>query len=259
MEGKISEFLEMQSLLAKEKGWDKDRVPERAPFSILWSIDELGEAIAIIKKKGGEEIMNNETVRSHFVEEVADTFMYLFDMMNSYGITADEFTSAYAEKFARNLGRNWSEVNIMYEKSSIKLIIFDMEGSLVHEDAVLGWTERLVEILSRTDIKLDIVTDLDEKKAAAMLEAGNVDAGAFHKIIRSLHYSEAYETAMVDCGVQPEETVVCSSSSVALKLAQRKGIKTVAVRSRLSEELYKKVGVDYITTDLLTLPEWLEK
>ncbi len=259
MEGKIAEFLEMQSLLAHEKGWDKDRTPEGAPFSILWSIDELGEAIAIIKKKGGNEIMNNAAVRAHFIEEVADTFMYLFDMMNAYGITSDEFTAAYAEKFSRNLGRNWSENNIMYEKNNAKLIIFDMEGTLVHESEVLGWTERLVEILSHTDIKLDIVTDLDEKKAASMLEAGNVDSGSFHKIIKSLHYSEAYETAMKDCGVQPEETVVCSSSSVALKLAQRKGIKTVAVRSRLSEEIYKKVGVNYITTDLLTLPEWLEK
>ena len=57
MDGKISQFLKMQHDLAVEKGWITDRTPENAPFSILWSIDELGEAIAIIKKKGRAQII----------------------------------------------------------------------------------------------------------------------------------------------------------------------------------------------------------
>ena len=104
-DGKISDFLAMQHALAVEKGWMEHRTPEHAPMSILWSIDELGEAIAIIKKKGADGIMNSESVRAHFTEEIADTFMYLFDMMESYGITADEFTGAYVRKYEKNLGR----------------------------------------------------------------------------------------------------------------------------------------------------------
>ena len=88
----------MQYDLAVEKGWIDDRTPEKAPLSILWSIDELGEAIAIIKKKGADGIMENETVRAHFIEEVADTFMYLFDMMNAYEISAEEFSDAFVKK-----------------------------------------------------------------------------------------------------------------------------------------------------------------
>ena len=109
----------MQYDLAVEKGWIDDRTPEKAPLSILWSIDELGEAIAIIKKKGADGIMENETVRAHFIEEVADTFMYLFDMMNAYEISAEEFSDAFVKKFEKNMGRQWSENKIMYEDSKI--------------------------------------------------------------------------------------------------------------------------------------------
>ena len=62
---KISELLNMQHTLAEKKGWLCDRTPERAPMSILWAIDELGEAIAIIKKKGSGAIMDNQSVREH--------------------------------------------------------------------------------------------------------------------------------------------------------------------------------------------------
>ena len=112
MDAKISELLKMQYDLAVEKGWIDDRTPEKAPFSILWSIDELGEAIAIIKKKGADGIMENETVRAHFIEEVADTFMYLFDMMNAYEISAEEFSDAFVKKFEKNMGGNGVKIRL---------------------------------------------------------------------------------------------------------------------------------------------------
>ena len=47
-DARIGEFLEMQHRLAGEKGWIGDRVPEMGHMSLLWSIDELGEVIAIL-------------------------------------------------------------------------------------------------------------------------------------------------------------------------------------------------------------------
>ncbi len=124
-DAKISDFLAMQHALAEEKGWMKDRNPEYAPFSLLWSIDELGEAIAIIKKKGTDGIMNNPSVRERYLEELADTFMYIFDMMECLGISGEEFTGAYIKKFEHNLGRCWGENAGMYEENTLSEIYFD--------------------------------------------------------------------------------------------------------------------------------------
>lgn len=253
MDAKISDFLRMQKELAEEKGWTDDRTPEHAPYSILWSIDELGEAIAIIKKKGADGIMNNESVRGHFVEEVADTFMYLFDMMNAYGITAEEFSDAYVKKFEKNRGRSWSENDIMYEKSSVKLIIFDMEGTLVHEQTASGSAERLLEELSRTDIKLALISDFEPEKVRKILSDNGLEADEFHSIVKSLHYGEAFEGAMTDFGVKPEECVVCTASTVALKLASRLGMIPCAVKGRFDKGVYEKAGAKYVFGDIIEI------
>ena len=125
MDARLSDFLKMQHDLAVEKGWIWDRTPENGPFSLLWSMDELGEAISIIKKKGSYGIMENPSVREHFIEEVADHLMYVFDMMECYSITAEEFTDVYVKKFERNLGRSWSENRAMYENVGVSSVIID--------------------------------------------------------------------------------------------------------------------------------------
>lgn len=257
MDGKISEFLKMQHDLAIEKGWIENRTPEHAPFSILWSIDELGEAIAIIKKKGAEGIMNNESVRAHFVEEVADTFMYLFDMMESYGITADEFTDAYVRKYEKNLGRNWHENDAMYEKCMKKLIIFDMEGTVTHEDAALPWASRLLEILSTTGVKLALLSDLEDNKIREKLNGAGLSAETFDLIISSQHYPEAFAKASEVLEIKPGEAVVCTSSVVGVKLAKRAGMTAVAVPTHFGEAMYRKAGADFVTRDLIGLPDLL--
>ena len=137
----ISDFLAMQHTIAVEKGWIKDRNPEKAPYSLLWSIDELGEAIAIIKKKGTGSIMNNPDVRAHFTEELADTFMYLFDMMECLVITGEEFTDSFIKKYEHNLGRKWTENAGMYEDTGIDRVFF---GEGIYP------SERLAELLIRS-------------------------------------------------------------------------------------------------------------
>ena len=172
---KISGLLKMQHTLAEKKGWLKDRTPEHAPMSILWSIDELGEAIAIIKKKGTQAIMDNPSVREHYVEEVADVFMYLFDMMESYGITAEEFSDAYIGKFRRNMGRDWVENDAMYETIPVKKLLVSL-GML---ESAPEQAARMVEVLGKTDVKTVLVTHLDKERAAGRLMDMDISPDAF--------------------------------------------------------------------------------
>ena len=207
MDGKISQFLKMQHDLAVEKGWIDGRTPENAPFSILWSIDELGEAIAIIKKKGADGIMDNESVREHFVEEVADTFMYLFDMMECYGITADEFTRAYVKKYERNMGRSWHENDAMYEKCRWQLVIFDLTDGLSAD-------ERLLEVLSKTELKL----------AAAAASADGIDRDLFDLLLTGDDAPELFGHAVENYGMSADTTVVCTASAEHAQAAKEAGM-----------------------------------
>lgn len=107
---KISEMMQMQlDLWEKHKDKWSPMDPEFGRNSILWLVEELGEAIAIIKKKGENQIMSNKDVRSHFVEELSDVLMYYTDTLLRFGITAEEITNAYIEKHNTNKERNYSK------------------------------------------------------------------------------------------------------------------------------------------------------
>ncbi|MBQ4637242.1 MAG: hypothetical protein IJB92_00745 [Clostridia bacterium] len=96
---KISQMLDMQNRLYElhRHEW-RPRTALTANYQLLWSVDELGEVIAIIKKKESLAVMENEAVRAHFVEEMDDVFMYLFDALQCFGVDEHEFTRAYLEK-----------------------------------------------------------------------------------------------------------------------------------------------------------------
>ena len=181
----LSEFLNMQHELAVEKGWIADRNPEHAPLSLLWSIDELGEAISIIKKKGSEGIMENPAVREHFIEEVADHLMYVFDMMESYSITAEEFTDVYVKKFDRNLGRSWTENDRMYENTGVtKLIV--TENYLPDE--------RLWELLLRAGVNVTVVAANPDEMTAKINSLVNDSA----KVVVTDEFPETDGAMVVD-------------------------------------------------------------
>ncbi len=111
---RVSEFLRMQHELCEKHDWGP-RTPESGHYSLLWSIGEIGEMTEILKKKGPASIMDDPAVRAHFVEETADVFMYLYDMMECFGIGAEEFSAAYTAKWSRNMGRTWVENRTLYE------------------------------------------------------------------------------------------------------------------------------------------------
>lgn len=72
-------------------------------------IEEVGEVISVIKKKSIEEIMENDVVRSHLVEEFTDVLMYFTDALNRFKITSKEFSNAYTKKFEKNLERDFEK------------------------------------------------------------------------------------------------------------------------------------------------------
>ncbi len=107
---KISELMSFQhQLYEKNKEYWDARIPQNAEKSILWTVDEMGEVIAILKKKGHEAVMEHEHVRQHYVEECCDVMMYWLDMMECMGISAEEFCTEYKKKFERNMKRTWEE------------------------------------------------------------------------------------------------------------------------------------------------------
>lgn len=81
--------------------------PEHARDSVLYMVEEIGEVIAIIKKKSIDEIMSDVNVRSHLVEELTDVMMYFTDTLLRFKITPEEFTNAYIKKFEKNMKRDF--------------------------------------------------------------------------------------------------------------------------------------------------------
>lgn len=115
---KISEMMKMQMELWEEnkEKWS----PMEAKYGrnmLLWMVEELGEVISIIKKKGDNEIMTNEQVRKAFLEEMSDVLMYYNDTLLRYGVTANEISTAYIEKHNKNMKRKYKdEWNKLLEK-----------------------------------------------------------------------------------------------------------------------------------------------
>lgn len=113
---RVSEMLELSYKL-----WDKHKdswlpmEPQYGKTFILYMIEEIGEAIAIIKKKGEESIMDEEEIREHFIEELGDVIMYFMDVLNRFNISAEEFSEIYMRKFEKNINRNYKK-----EYSNIK-------------------------------------------------------------------------------------------------------------------------------------------
>lgn len=116
---RISDMLQMQRAL-----WEKYKekwpplAPEYARNSILWMIEELGEVIAIIKKRGEADIISDEDLRKAFTTELADVLMYFNDVLLRYQVTPEEISEAYAKKHAANMGRDFEQEHRNYLKRS---------------------------------------------------------------------------------------------------------------------------------------------
>lgn len=104
----ISEMLDMShKLWEKHKDTWTPMEPEHGKTFILYMIEEIGEAIAIIKKKTEDGIMNEPSTRERFIEELGDVLMYYSDVLNRFKITSEEFSSIYMKKFESNMNRDY--------------------------------------------------------------------------------------------------------------------------------------------------------
>lgn len=102
-------FEEMQSIQKElqEKYKNKWRTlsSEIGKDQLLWLMIELGEVADVLKKSGSQKVMEDQEVRTHFIEELCDVMMYFNDVMLCYDISIEELKEVYLRKHKRNMER----------------------------------------------------------------------------------------------------------------------------------------------------------
>lgn len=94
-----------QALQARYAGWWEPIDPAHGGNKMLWMLAEMGEAIQVVKRHHGREIMNDKALRDALIEELADVMMYFNDILLCYDITPEEFGEIYRRKHERNMIR----------------------------------------------------------------------------------------------------------------------------------------------------------
>jgi NTP pyrophosphatase (non-canonical NTP hydrolase) len=93
--------------------WEKYKLhwpplkPNQARNSLLWMIEEIGEVISILKKRGEEDVMTDMELRKDMVEELCDIMMFFTDVLIEFGISPIEFTDSYYNKYNKNMLRDF--------------------------------------------------------------------------------------------------------------------------------------------------------
>jgi NTP pyrophosphatase (non-canonical NTP hydrolase) len=104
----IAKMQQMQQQL-----WEKYKLywpplePNQARNSLLWMIEEIGEVISILKKRGEEDVMTDVQLREAMVEELCDVMMFFTDVLIEFGISPIEFTNRYYQKHKKNMRRDF--------------------------------------------------------------------------------------------------------------------------------------------------------
>ncbi len=108
----IDEMKKLQTELYEvNKDMWEPRSPEYAKNFILYMVEEIGECISIIKKKGINAVMDDKNVRERFLEEMTDVQNYYIEVLNSLNITAEDFSDAYIKKHNSNMKRDYKKDN----------------------------------------------------------------------------------------------------------------------------------------------------
>ena len=105
----LSQMLEMQKdLFEPHKDEWHPMEPLYGKDFLLYMIEEIGETIAILKKKGCDAVVSDPEVRSAFLEEMSDILMYYSDILLRFHVTAEELSTAYLRKHTKNMGRDYT-------------------------------------------------------------------------------------------------------------------------------------------------------
>lgn len=106
----ISRMMQMQQELFEP---NKDNWPPMEPEYgkdyILYMVEEIGEAVAVIKKKGSRAVMEEPSVREAFLSEMADVLMYYCDVLLRYHVTPEEISGAFVEKHTYDMKRDYTK------------------------------------------------------------------------------------------------------------------------------------------------------
>lgn len=115
---KISDMMRMQKdLYALHRDAWSPMTPEHGREFLLWMVEEMGEVISIIKKKGDRAIREDPAVRAAFLEEMSDVLMYYTETLLRYGVTPAEISESYRCKHRKNMGRDFSaEYHTLYQE-----------------------------------------------------------------------------------------------------------------------------------------------
>lgn len=110
MDLSISQMMQMQrALYDRHKDTWQPMEPEYGKDFVLYMVEEIGEVIAVIKKKGSAAIADNPAVRQAFLEEMADVLMYYHDVLLRFHVTPEEISQAYAEKHGYDMTRDYDK------------------------------------------------------------------------------------------------------------------------------------------------------
>lgn len=110
MDLSLSQMMQMQKdLFEPHKDKWSPMEPEYGKDFILYMVEEIGEVISVVKKKGNSAIMEDPAVRQAFLDEMADVLMYYNDVLLRYHVTAEEISEAYARKHDYDMARNYQK------------------------------------------------------------------------------------------------------------------------------------------------------
>lgn len=108
MDLSISQMMQLQrELFELHKDKWTPMEPEFGKDFILYMIEEVGEVIAILKKKGHTAVMEDEAVRQAFLAEMADVLMYYHDTLLRFQVTPKEISEAYNKKHGYDMKRDY--------------------------------------------------------------------------------------------------------------------------------------------------------
>ncbi len=110
MDLSISQMMQLQrELYEPHKDTWPPMEPQYGKDFILYMIEEVGECIAILKKKGHTAVMEDSAVREAFLSEMADVLMYYHDILLRFHVTPEEISNAYAGKHSTDMNRNYDQ------------------------------------------------------------------------------------------------------------------------------------------------------
>lgn len=105
----VSQMMQTQrELFELHKHEWNPREPKTGRNHILYMIEEIGETVAILKKKGEAAVMEDPAVREAFVGEMADIMMYFAAVLLCFDITAEEFGQTFTAKHQKNMHRDYT-------------------------------------------------------------------------------------------------------------------------------------------------------